>query len=58
MLAGQAEGAAPLAHGRPVANPQTVATAIRIGNPARLDEALAAVRESNGGVRAMPDDAS
>ena len=40
-----------------MANPQTVATAIRIGNPARLDEALAAVRESDGGVRAMPDDA-
>ena len=56
MLAGQAEGAAPLLTGRPVANPQTVATAIRIGNPARLDEAMAAVRESDGAVRAMPDD--
>ena len=39
MLAGQAEGAAPLVTGRPVASPQTVATAIRIGNPARLEEA-------------------
>ena len=56
MLAGQAEGAAPLVTGRPVASPQTVATAIRIGNPARLEEATAAVRESNGAVRAMPDD--
>jgi threonine synthase len=56
MLAGQAEGAAPLLTGRPVANPQTVATAIRIGNPARLEEAMAAVRESDGAVRAMPDD--
>jgi threonine synthase len=34
-----------------------VATAIRIGNPARLDQALAAVSESNGGVRALPDGA-
>ena len=52
MLAGQAEGAAPLVTGRPVPHPETVATAIRIGNPARLDEALAAVSESSGGVRA------
>jgi threonine synthase len=55
MLAGQAEGAAPLLTGMPVAHPETVATAIRIGNPARLGQALAAVSESNGGVRAMPD---
>jgi len=55
MLAGQAEGAAPLLTGGPVAHPETVATAIRIGNPARLGQALAAVSESNGGVRAMPD---
>ena len=57
MLAGQAEGAAPLVAGRPVPHPQTVATAIRIGNPARLDQALAAVFESSGGVRAVSDDA-
>jgi threonine synthase len=56
MLAGQAEGAAPLVTGRPVERPRTVATAIRIGNPARLDEALAVVRDSSGAVRAMPDD--
>ncbi|HEY3766169.1 MAG TPA: threonine synthase, partial [Gaiellales bacterium] len=56
MLAGQAEGAAPLVTGRPVAHPETVATAIRIGNPARLDEALRAVAESSGGVRALSDD--
>ncbi len=56
MLAGQAEGAAPLLTGRPVAHPETVATAIRIGNPARLDEALRAVSESRGGVRALSDD--
>ncbi len=56
MLAGQAEGAAPLVAGRPVPHPETVATAIRIGNPARLDQALAAVFESSGGVRAVSDD--
>jgi threonine synthase len=44
----QAEGAAPLVHGRPVDHPQTVATAIRIGKPARGDEALAAVANSGG----------
>ena len=56
MLAGQAAGAAPLITRAPVANPATVATAIRIGNPARLDQALAAVEESNGGIRAVPDE--
>ena len=55
MLAGQAAGAAPLLIRAPVASPQTVATAIRIGNPARLDQALAAVDESNGGIRAIDD---
>jgi threonine synthase len=56
MLAGQAAGAAPLLTGMPVENPQTVATAIRIGNPARLRQALAAVSESGGGIRAIDDD--
>ncbi len=56
MLAGQAAGAAPLVTRRLVPSPQTIATAIRIGNPARLDEALAAVDESGGGVRAIPDE--
>jgi threonine synthase len=56
MLAGQAAGAAPLLTGMPVENPQTVATAIRIGNPARLGQALAAVSESGGGIRAIDDD--
>src|SRR6478735_8457084 len=51
MLAGQAAGAAPLVTGRPVPHPETVATAIRIGNPARLGEALRAVADSRGGVR-------
>jgi threonine synthase len=57
MLAGQAEGAAPLVTRAPVANPATIATAIRIGNPARLDQALAAVDDSHGGIRAISDDA-
>ena len=39
----QAEGAAPLVHGAPVENPETVASAIRIGNPARWEEAMDAV---------------
>jgi len=56
MLAGQAAGAAPLVSRAPVASPQTVATAIRIGNPARLAEALTAVDESGGAVRAIPDE--
>jgi threonine synthase len=57
LLAGQAAGAAPLITRAPVENPSTVATAIRIGNPARLDEALAALEESGGTVRAIRDDA-
>jgi len=55
MLAGQAAGAAPLVTRRPVASPTTIATAIRIGNPARLDQALAAIDDSGGGVRAIDD---
>jgi threonine synthase len=56
MLAGQAAGAAPLITRAPVADPTTIATAIRIGNPARLGQALAAVDESDGGIRAIDDD--
>ena len=44
----QAEGAAPLVHGEPVANPETVASAIRIGNPARWEEAMEAFTTSRG----------
>ena len=46
----QAEGAAPLVHGKPVANPETVASAIRIGNPARWEEAMEAFTGSRGRV--------
>ena len=57
MLYGfQAEGAAPLVHGAPVANPETVASAIRIGNPARWEEAMAAFTGSRGRVAAVTDE--
>jgi len=51
----QAEGAAPLVHGAPVEKPETVASAIRIGNPARWEEALDAFTSSRGQVRAVTD---
>jgi threonine synthase len=55
MLGWQAEGAAPLVHGEPVAEPETVASAIRIGNPARWEEAMGAMSASNGSIRAVSD---
>ena len=55
MLGFQAEGAAPLVHGSPVANPETVASAIRIGNPARWEEAMSAMSGSGGAIRAVSD---
>jgi len=51
----QAEGAAPLVLGHPVERPETVASAIRIGNPARWEEAMAAFTASRGQVRAVSD---
>jgi threonine synthase len=48
MLGWQAAGAAPLVSGRPVPHPETVASAIRIGNPASWDLAVAAAHESGG----------
>jgi threonine synthase len=51
----QAAGAAPLVEGRPIAEPETVATAIRIGNPASWDGAITAARESEGGIWAVTD---
>jgi threonine synthase len=56
MLGFQAEGAAPLVHGEPVADPETVASAIRIGNPARWEEAMGAMTSSRGGVQAVSDE--
>ncbi len=55
MLGFQAEGAAPLVRGRVVPNPKTVATAIRIGNPASWQGAMAAVVESDGRIEAVSD---
>jgi len=55
MLGFQAEGAAPIVHGTPVEAPETVATAIRIGNPASWDGAVAARDESGGVIESVTD---
>ena len=55
MMGFQAEGAAPIVRGAPVANPQTIASAIRIGNPASWEGAIDA-RDSSGGVIDMVSD--
>jgi threonine synthase len=55
MFGFQAAGAAPIVAGEPVADPHTIATAIRIGNPASWDLAVAAARESEGAIRAVTD---
>jgi len=55
MLGFQAAGAAPLVSGEPVARPSTIATAIRIGNPASWQQAIAARDESAGAIRAVSD---
>lgn len=51
----QAAGAAPIVDGAPVKQPATVATAIRIGNPASWDQAVAARDESGGAIKAVTD---
>jgi threonine synthase len=51
----QSEGAAPLVRGEPVESPETVASAIRIGNPARWEDAMNAFTASRGEVRAVSD---
>ncbi len=51
----QAAGAAPIVQGHPVEKPQTIATAIRIGNPASWEHAVAAAEESSGSIRAVTD---
>ena len=55
MLGFQAEGAAPLVLGHPIAEPETIASAIRIGNPARWEEAIDAMTASRGAIRAVSD---
>lgn len=57
LLGAQAAGAAPLVNGAPVRDPETVATAIRIGNPASWDAAVSAVTSSGGNFSAISDDA-
>ncbi|HJS67354.1 MAG TPA: threonine synthase [Nitrospiraceae bacterium] len=56
MIGFQAAGAAPIVLGRIVENPQTVATAIRIGNPASWEAALIAVKESAGAIDSVMDE--
>ncbi len=56
MLGFQAEGSAPIVRGAPVAHPETVATAIRIGNPASWQGATAARDESGGIIDAVSDE--
>ncbi|MEW6543734.1 MAG: threonine synthase [Nitrospirota bacterium] len=56
MMGFQAAGAAPIVLGRIVENPQTVATAIRIGNPASWKGALQAVEESSGQIDMVTDE--
>jgi threonine synthase len=56
MLGVQAAGAAPLVLGYPVEKPETVATAIRIGRPARGEQALQAAEESGGRIIAATDE--
>jgi threonine synthase len=56
VLGVQAAGSAPLVLGHPVEHPETVATAIRIGKPARAEQALAAAEESGGRIIAVSDD--
>ena len=56
VLGVQAAGAAPLVLGHPVDRPETIATAIRIGNPARGEQALSAAEESNGKIIAVTDE--
>ena len=56
MMGFQAEGAAPIVRGEPIANPQTIASAIRIGNPASWQGALDARDESGGAIDSVSDD--
>ncbi len=55
MLGFQAEGAAPIVQGHPIENPETIATAIRIGNPASWQGAVAARDESGGLIETITD---
>jgi len=52
----QAAGAAPLVEGHPVEHPETIASAIRIGNPVRWEDAMAAATDSRGAIRIVTDE--
>jgi threonine synthase len=56
MFGFQAAGAAPLVLGRPVEQPETIASAIRIGNPARWEQAMDAMTSSGGSVNSVSDE--
>jgi threonine synthase len=56
MLGWQAQGSAPIVRGEPVLHPETIATAIRIGNPASWEGAVAARDESGGAIDMVSDD--
>ena len=56
MMGWQAEGAAPIVKGTPVKSPETVATAIRIGNPASWVKANMAIEESGGAIGMVSDE--
>jgi len=56
MMGWQAEGAAPIVHGAPVEDPETIATAIRIGNPASWEHAVKAATESSGAIDMVSDE--
>lgn len=56
MMGWQAEGAAPIVRGYPIEKPETFATAIRIGNPARWKEAESAARDSGGLIDMVSDE--
>lgn len=56
MMGFQAAGAAPIVNGHPIEHPETIATAIRIGNPASWDRAIAAQQASQGAFAAVTDD--
>jgi threonine synthase len=56
LLGFEAAGAAPIVAGHPISNPQTIATAIRIGNPASWDKAVRAAAESGGSIEAVTDE--
>jgi threonine synthase len=56
MIGFEAEGSAAIVRGEPILNPETVATAIRIGNPASWDSAVRAANESNGQINFVSDE--